>query len=304
MEDIYAIIFTVILMFPFIVQLQMLIANPKKFLAIFHYYATNEDAEKRPTPTLLQHYPKESTIIEARSDSKMLLASLRTASSSPAMSRAESISKPGTPIKAMLTEAKHSSTFVKTDKVLPVVDITWTYSSYRYKTFESCLRDYYGTRYPPGEVVLNSMQLHLLDSNTNTNANVTGLFDFVKESELQLNGPGVSRKLEIEYLNPLNHFVTRQLGSPLTEDRFTETLREQADEDRRPSSHNAAWREDPIRDVITDREKNAGINRRSSRKIELPCKCNLSAPRRVYGPNDSRRRNVAGELTASLRPTT
>lgn len=234
----------------------------------------------------------------------MELSGLRTISSSPAVPLVLSISKPdGSPIGASLPEAKHSSTFVKTDEVLPVVDITWTYSSYRYKAFESCLRNHYGVRYPPGEVVLNSMQLHLLDSDTNVDPCAVGLFDFVKESDSALNGSQVSRKLEIEYLNPLDHFVTRQLDKPLTEERFTETLYPRMDEDQRTSTYNEAWCANPIRDLITDREKNAGISRRSSRKIETPCECNLSAPRRVYEANDFRlRRNVPLlENSASLK---
>ncbi|XP_053982831.1 uncharacterized protein LOC128878569 [Hylaeus volcanicus] len=306
MESIYAVIFTLILMLPIIVQLQMLIANPKKFLALFRYYSTNDATDKNSAPKLLQHYPKEPGVIKARSDSKMLLTNLRTVSSLPAVPRVLSITKPGSHVDAVLPEARYSSTFLKTDEVLPVVDITWTYSSYRYKAFESCLRDHYGARYPPGEVVLNSMQLHLPDSSTNVGPRSAGLFDFVKESETALNGPEVSRKLEIEYLNPLDHFVTRRLGRPSTEERFTEAPCERADEERRQSIHDAPRRSDPIRDVITRQEKNARINRRSSRKIETPSRCNLSAPRRVYGPNDSQpRRNVPSlENTASLRPRT
>lgn len=176
--------------------------------------------------------------------------------------------------------AKYSSTFVKTDQVLPVVDITWDYNSYRFKTFESCLRNCYGDRYPPGEVVLNSMQLNLLDSHTNVPMNVAGLFDFMKEeSEPRLNT--VSRKLEIEYLNPLDHFVTKQPGRPETVERFTET-----DEQDRWYNTAKSQQENDIGPVITGREKNQP-NRRSSRKIEAPCKCYLSSSRRVCGTNDS-----------------
>ncbi|KZC13054.1 hypothetical protein WN55_04951, partial [Dufourea novaeangliae] len=260
--------------------------NPKKLCTIFHYYATNDDTNNAQAPRLLQHYSKEPSLFEAKSESKMLLTSLRSISSSPVIPRPSSSTEIEEPLAVLLPEAMHSSTFLKTGDVLPVVDITWTYSSYHHKAFETCLRNYYGVRYPPGEVVLNSMQLHLLDSRTTVEPyrSAVGLFDFVKESEPTLIG-GVPRKLEIEYLNPLDHFVARQLPlcRPSTEERFTETTNVQhrpseVDHAAAPSDNTAR---DPIRNVITGRDKNAGINRRFARKIEPFCKCNLSSARRV-----------------------
>ncbi|XP_043524302.1 uncharacterized protein LOC122536200 [Frieseomelitta varia] len=290
MENIYALFLTLILMFPIIVQLQMLIADPRKLCTIFHYYATDpETADKPPASNILQHYPKESTVFSvASSDSKISLTNLRTVSSWPVIptqtlpivdSAAETEGRRTSGTRANVV-AKYSSTFVKTDQVLPVVDITWNYSSYRFKTFQACLRDCYGDRYPPGEVVLNSMQLNLLDSHTNVPLNVAGLFDFLKEeSEPCLNV--VSKKLEIEYLNPLDHFVTKQTDRPETVERFTET-----DEQDRRYNTAESQQKDAIWPVITGGEKNQP-NRRSSRKIEPPCKCYLSSSRRVCGTNDS-----------------
>ncbi|XP_033348654.1 uncharacterized protein LOC117232949 [Bombus vosnesenskii] len=290
MASIYALFLTLILVFSIVVQLQMLIADPKKLCTIFHYYATNaEDSNKSSVRNILQHYSKEPNVFSVpSSDSKISLTNLRTVSSWPVIPN-QTLSIPNPTVKteatnSMETEpnvvAKYSSTFVKTDQVLPVVDITWDYNSYRFKTFESCLRNCYGDRYPPGEVVLNSMQLNLLDSHTNVPMNVAGLFDFMKEeSEPRLNT--VSRKLEIEYLNPLDHFVTKQPGRPETMERFTET-----DEQDRWYNTAKSQEENDIGPVITGREKNQP-NRRSSRKIEAPCKCYLSSSRRVCGTNDS-----------------
>ncbi|XP_076648062.1 uncharacterized protein LOC143356344 [Halictus rubicundus] len=257
--------------------------NPKKLLTIFHYYANEAEVQRRSPPQLFEHYSRDRSAFDRKSESKMLLTNLRNVSSTPALPGVSS----GARIEPMESrgpaapEAKHSFTFVKTDEVLPVVDIGWTYSSYRYKAFETCLRDHYGSRYPPGEVVLNSMQLHLLDSRTSViGPSMAGLFDFVKESELPANGPEVSSKLEIEYLNPLDHFVTRQLRRPSTVERFTETSGEQHEEDRAPSSDNSPG-PDAIKAVITAQEKNARVNRRSAKKIETPRKYDLSSLRRV-----------------------
>ncbi|XP_076291886.1 uncharacterized protein LOC143214557 [Lasioglossum baleicum] len=263
--------------------------NPKKLLTIFHYYANDavefsEGVQRSLSPRLLEHYSRDRSTFESKSESKISLTNLRSVSSTPALprvssgARIESKKSFGT---AAAPEVKHSFTFVKTDQVLPVVDIGCTYSSYRYKAFETCLRDHYGSRYPPGEVVLNSMQLHLLDSRTSViEPSMAGLFDFVKESELLLNGPDVSSKLEIEYLNPLDHFVTRQLRRPSTVERFTETSGEQHEQDRAPSFDTRAS-PDTIKAVITGQEKNARVNRRSAKKIELSRKYDLSSVRRV-----------------------
>lgn len=209
---------------------------------------------------MLQFYPKEPAAV----DSKLSPGNPRATLSLPAVPRALSITLGGEQSEPQLPEARHSSTFVNAGDVMPVVDIPRTYSSYRHKAFEECLRDYYGTRYPPGEVVLNSMQLNLLDSQTQVGLSVAGLFDFVKDSE------PTTKRLEIEHLNPLDHFVTRQPVRPFTEDRFTETGMV-----RRVSSRNAPERDgDAVRDAINEREKNA-INRRFPRTFEPVCKCNL-----------------------------
>lgn len=205
-------------------------ADPKKLCTIFHYYATNgpEDFRKTSSP-ILQHYPKVPAVFNAtKSDSALPLTNLRTVFSSAVTPN--SLSIPGqtagdidksNPI-GTYANANHSCTFVTTNQVLPVVDIACNYNTYRYKTFEACLRSYYGDKYPPGDVVFNSMQLNLLDSHTNVPLGVDGLFDFAKgEDEPRLHT--VHRALEIDYLNPLDHFVTKQLGVPATEERFTET---------------------------------------------------------------------------------
>ncbi|CAK9814559.1 hypothetical protein ANTPLA_LOCUS8246 [Anthophora plagiata] len=234
MESISTILFTLFLVFPLLLQLQMLIVHPAKLFTIFHYYASTipDDSHKTSSPSILQHYPKEPTVFNASSDSKMSLTTLRNVFSSPVLLNGlstmndvnpTSVEKTDRIVPELLTIAKHSSTFVKTDQELPIVDITWNYNSYRYKTFEDCLKNYYGTNYPPGDVLMNYMQLNLLDSRTNVALNVAGMFDFVKENdERQLNV--VPRKPEIEYLNPLDHFVARQTDTPpATIERFTET---------------------------------------------------------------------------------
>ncbi|XP_076758785.1 uncharacterized protein LOC143428064 [Xylocopa sonorina] len=277
MESICTLFFTLILILPLVIQLQMLIADPKKLCTIFHYYATTEDSADKTTPIeILRHYPKESTAVNlASSNSELSLTNLRNVSSSPVISNNQ---PPPIPNEAAdqsrsntaLAIAKHSSTFVaKTNQELPVVDITCDYSSYRHKTFEDCLRDRYGGKYPPGGVVLNSMHLNLLDSHTS----VAGLFDFLREDvvEQRVEASVVPRRLEIEYLNPLDHFVAKQLDRPSTASRFTET--------------EAA----SIESVINGREKKQA-DRRSSRKIEAASKCYLSSSSRVYGTDEPRSR--------------
>ncbi|XP_017892610.2 uncharacterized protein LOC108632486 [Ceratina calcarata] len=296
MESICALFVTLILVLPLVVQLQMLIADPKKLCTIFHYYASTplEDSKKTSSPNILQHYTVEPSVFNAAdSDSKILLTNLRRISSSPPgnvgasihdRTATEATGKNGTSPGAIQL-ARHSSTFVKTDQVLPVVDIGWTYSSYRYKTFGHCLRNYYGDKYPPGEVVLNLMQLNLLDSCTNVAEMLTGgLFDFLKEEKA--GSHSVASKPEIEYLNPLDHFVVRPTGASDTVERFTETDgRNRCHDDT--SSITFLGEATVIGPVINGREKNQ-LDRRSSRKIEAPCKYYLSSSRRVYGTNDSR----------------
>lgn len=260
-------------------------ADPKKLCTIFHYYATSTPSEE--ADKMLQQYPKDRTAFNvASSNSKILLTNLRTVSSSPNLIQNHALTSiPFEVEKRDSNEsdiAEHSSTFVRTDQVLPVVDITWNYSSFRFRTFEECLRNCYGDRYPPGEVVLNSMQLNLLDSYTNVTLDMAGLFDFAKEgSESHLET--VETKQEIEYLDPLDHFVTKQNWKPATIERFTRTDEVDRWHDT-PSRHDE---EDcDIGAVITGREKNQR-NRRSLRKMEAPRKCYLSSSRRVCRTNDS-----------------
>ncbi|XP_078046826.1 uncharacterized protein LOC144475121 [Augochlora pura] len=279
MENVYAVMCSLIPMLPLVLQLYMLITDPTKLFTIFHYYASEDEATKNLPPKLLEHYSRDRSSFDSKSESEIQVSVLRNASSTPAalprVRSTESVENKGSS-----SEADTEEPLVETEAAQP--DIGCSYSWYRHKAFEECLRDHYGPRYPPGEVVLNSMQLHLLDSRSSLGPGTTGLFDFVKESEPALGGPEVSRNLEIEYLNPLDHFVTKQLHRPLTEERSTETPGEQQHEpDRRPSSDNAA--PDPIKGVITAREKNARINRRSGRKIETAGKRDLSSLRRVYG---------------------
>ncbi|PBC31286.1 hypothetical protein APICC_09831 [Apis cerana cerana] len=290
MESICALLATVILIFPLIIQLQMLIADPKKLCTIFHYYATtttSEESDKTSSLNMLQQYPKDRTAFNvASSNSKILLTNLRTVSSSPNLIQNDALTSIPFEMKNRDSNesdiAEHSSTFVKTGQVLPIVDITWNYNSFRFKTFEECLRNCYGDKYPPGEVVLNSMQLNLLDSYTNVTLDMAGLFDFAKE-ESESHLEAVETKQEIEYLDPLDHFVTKQHCKPATIERFTKTDHE---EDRHSMASWHDMEEDDIGAVITGREKNQP-NRRSFRKIEAPRKCYLSSSRRVCRTNDS-----------------
>ncbi|KOC60207.1 hypothetical protein WH47_07789 [Habropoda laboriosa] len=158
----------------------------------------------------------------------MSLTTSRTVSSSPVLANSLSTTNEDSPsvektdptVPQRLATAKHSSVVVKTDRELPVLDITWNYNSYRYKTFETCLKNYYGEKYPPGDVVLNYMQLNLSDSRASMNA-AASMFDFVRESETQLSI--ASRRPEIEYLNPLDYFVAKQSDTPATVERSTGT---------------------------------------------------------------------------------
>ncbi|KAL6441122.1 hypothetical protein ACFW04_003448 [Cataglyphis niger] len=121
--------------------------------------------------------------------------------------------------------ARHSSSYVATQIELPVVDITINYNSYRYSTLEENLRKRYGANYPPGEVVLNYIQLNTPDSRTRLGNNDIGndLLDLFESSDAGTYS-AVSTKLETEYLNLLDHFVLKRSEKALTAGKFTETL--------------------------------------------------------------------------------
>lgn len=121
--------------------------------------------------------------------------------------------------------AQHSSSFIETQSELPVVDITCNYDSYRYETFERSLRKQYGMNYPPGQVVLNYIQLNDPDSKIKIENDIGN--DLLDAFEERNNGvySSILTRLETDYLNLLDHFILKQQEEKtLTAGKFTETL--------------------------------------------------------------------------------
>ncbi|XP_011865273.1 PREDICTED: uncharacterized protein LOC105560627 [Vollenhovia emeryi] len=173
----------------------------------------------------------------------MMVCPVRPVLSSPDMPRFASAGRwQQRPVRKTIPLAQHSSSFVATRIELPVVDITCNYNSYRYKSLEKSLRERYGANYPPGEVVLNYIQLNTPDSGTGREDNVgDDLLDFFGGGNAGAYSSSVSTRLETEYLNLLDHFVSRERGRALTAGKFTETLSLADERNVELSSHAGTW---------------------------------------------------------------
>jgi hypothetical protein len=181
-----------------------------------------ENVRRSSKPSLVQHYPKLPQFFNSNSDSKMMVCSTRSISSSPTVPRIASISRKKL-AKKTIPLAQHSSSFVATQFELPVVDITCDYDSCRYNSFEESLRKRYGANYPPGNVVLNYIQLNTADSRSGIDRNASShLLDPFEENHDSSTYSSVSTKLEAEYLSLLDHFIWKQRGKVLTMNKFTE----------------------------------------------------------------------------------
>lgn len=203
----------------------------------------------------------------------MVVCAPRAVLSSPAVPRVASAvttSRHERLVRKTIPLAQHSSSFVTTQIVLPVVDITCDYNSYRYKNLEENLRRRYGANYPPGKVVLNYIQLSTPDSRN-------ALEDIASDDFLDLleeNDAGaywsVSTRLESEYLNLLDHFVSKQQEKARTAGKFTETLSvTSAEKNLVASSYDGTWSQSTLRSSVTqEKEPKSCGNQRSMKGTE------------------------------------
>ncbi|RLU24632.1 hypothetical protein DMN91_002721 [Ooceraea biroi] len=267
MESISAVILGLILMLSLLVQLQTLVLNPWKLLATFRCYSTENARDVRSSKlNLVQHYPKLPELLNSNSESKMMICSPRSILSSPAVPRVASLSCCERLIRKAIPLAQHSSTFVATQIELPVVDITCNYNSCRYNTFEESLRTHYGVNYPPGEVVLNYIQLNTPDSRIGIKKNVSdNLLDPFEESDATYSS--VSTKREAEYLNLLDHFISKQQGKALTASKCTE-IPSSDDRNLEASSHAGTSSQSTLRSFVAqEKESGSSGNQRSSKAV-------------------------------------
>ncbi|KAL0127685.1 hypothetical protein PUN28_003168 [Cardiocondyla obscurior] len=212
---------------------------------------------------LVQHYPKLPNLLSSNSESRMVVCPTRTVFSSPDVPRVASVDRP---IRKTIPLALHSSSFVATRIELPVVDITCNYNSYRYKTFEENLRALYGVNYPPGEVVLNYIQLNTPNSKAELEDNAgDDLLDFFDNNAGKYS-PSVSTRLETEYLNLLDHFVLKEREQALTAGKFTETSSFADERNLELSSRADTWSQSTLKSSIAqEKESRSSGNQRSSR---------------------------------------
>ncbi|XP_014475330.1 PREDICTED: uncharacterized protein LOC106744806 [Dinoponera quadriceps] len=269
MESTTAIILCLILMLPLLIQLQMLVVRPRKLLeTLLRRHLTESAGNIRSSErNLVQHYPKLPGLLNSNSESRMLVCPLRTILSSPAVPprvtsddtcRYERLGRKTAPL------VQHSSSYVATQIELPVVDITCNYNCYRYKSFEESLRRRYGANYPPGEVVLNYIQLNTPDSRVSM-ADDDDLLDGF-EVDTGTYASSVSTKLETEYLNLLDHFVSKRRGRASTAGKFTETP--PSDErNLEMSSHAPASSQSTLKGSVTQEKESGSSGNQRSLKI-------------------------------------
>lgn len=214
---------------------------------------------KRNLPQwVVQHYPKLPDLLNSNSESRMVVCPTRTVLSSPAVPRVASLDQQQRPARKTIPLAQHSSSFVATRFQLPVVDITCNYNSYRYKTLEESLRKRYGANYPPGQVVLNYIQLNTPDSRTGHENNIgDDLLDFFRANDASTYSSSVFTKLETEYLNLLDHFVLRERERALTAGKFTETLPLADERSLELSSHAGTWSQSTLRSSVAQEKESA-----------------------------------------------
>lgn len=243
----------------------MQLQHPRKLLATLRCRLTESADDARcDRRNLVLYYPKLPDLLNSNSESRMVVCSTRAVLSSPAVvPRVASVSRP---VRKTIPLAQHSSSFVATRIELPVVDITCNYNSYRYKTLEESLRERYGANYPPGEVVLNYIQLNTPDSRTgHGSSRIVGddLLDFFDGDNAGAYSSSVSTKLETEYLNLLDHFVLRERGRALTAGKFTETLPFADERNLELSSHADTWSQSTLRSSVAQtKESGSSGNQR------------------------------------------
>ncbi|KAL6268480.1 hypothetical protein P5V15_001613 [Pogonomyrmex californicus] len=276
MASISAIILGLILMLPLLVQLQTLVLQHpwRIFTALRCCWTESAGNVRCGRRNLVQHYPKLPGLLNSNSESRMLVCTPRNVLSSPAVPRVAFAGPRQSPVRKTIPLAQHSSTFVATQIELPVVDITCNYNSYRYKTLEDSLRKRYGANYPPGEVVLNYIQLNTPDSRAGLEDDVGDdlLGPFEGDDAGATYSSSVSTKPETEYLNLLDHFVSKDGGKALTAGKFTETL-PFADERNLELSSHGTWSQSTLRSSIAqERESGSSGNQRplKGKRIMIP----------------------------------
>ncbi|KAG5318006.1 CUA3A protein, partial [Pseudoatta argentina] len=249
--------------------------QPWKLFATLRGRSTEStnDRNVRCRHKLVQYYPKLPDLLNSSSESRMMVCPTRILSS-PIVSRIASVGHQQRPVRKTIPLVQHSSSFVATRIELPVVDITCNYNSYRYKSLEESLKKRYGANYPPGEVVLNYIQLNTPDSRTRQGNNVgDDLLDFFNNNDTGTYSSSVSMKLETEYLNLLDHFVLRERRKALTAGKFTETLPLADERNLELSSHVGTWSQSTLRSlVVQEREFSSSGNQRplKDKRIMIP----------------------------------
>lgn len=231
---------------------------------IWCYLAESTRDVQSSRPNLVQHYPKLPELLDANSNSKMMVCSPRPIISSPAVpqvARYEKLARKVIPL------AQHSSSFVATQIELPVVDITCNYNSCRYQTFEDTLRSQYGENYPPGEVVMNYIQLSTPDSLVGIEQK-DNLLDPFEEGDSSMYSVSVSTKLEAEYMSLLDHFILKQREKALTESKFTEIPSSDEKNPEIPSPPTAASNQSTLKSSLTQEKESGSANQRSSKDTE------------------------------------
>ncbi|XP_024946346.1 AF4/FMR2 family member 4-like [Cephus cinctus] len=207
-ESILVLALAVIMAIPLILQVQMLFDGITKATDPYPAICQNDwmDAEYRDVVT---HYPA-TAILDTSSGSSvnMKLMPARNACSTP-MFKSELKNAEDTRVRMPIL--KSSSSFVITNSVLPVVDISaFNYGAYRHKMIEANLKKQYGDSQPPGNVVLNSIHLNSIDSNGTVRVgDATGSPGFIDSNEERCGGTTELSRKEIEFLHPLDHFLIK-----------------------------------------------------------------------------------------------
>ncbi|XP_012257310.2 uncharacterized protein LOC105686763 [Athalia rosae] len=120
-----------------------------------------------------------------------------------------------------------SSTVIPSERY-PIFDESTivNYNSYRHKLIEETLAKQYGGDYAPGNVILNLIQLNTPDSLANVvlakKYDGISFFDHIKLCDALANVCATPNP-DIEYPDPLSHFIPRNMRRPSTSEMETET---------------------------------------------------------------------------------
>lgn len=207
-----------------------------------------DDPRDNGNRTVVMHYPALVRLADSSSNSdvNIEMASMRTTCSTPTIKRSltklrRESTKDSRPdhqdeqhkhaLQEILLQRQktclpleRSSSFLETNAQLPIIDISaFDYDSYRHKLIEASLKRQYGDRQAPGNVVLNSIHLNSISSQSAIQLSEKyshSLFEFIEE---YYDATKPLSKPETEYLHPLDHFLVKGIARPRTADRGTET---------------------------------------------------------------------------------